>query len=87
MASRPAKRRKGSFQLVAFPGTPEGVVNMLSDGLGRAQDDDILAAVLVEVGREGVVRTTTYGAEDGFLHSMVAGLTYAIHDLTRLEDE
>lgn len=87
MASKPRKASKGRLQVVGHIGTPEGVVNVLSDALCRAQDDETLAIALVEVKRGGIVDVHTSGEDYGFRHSLVAGATYLLRDLSERDDD
>lgn len=86
-STKPRKRPRSGFKLVPYPGTPEGVVDVLSEALVRAQDDQTLAVVLVEVRRAGEIANVRYGEDDGFGHLMVAGLHYALHDMMSEDEE
>jgi hypothetical protein len=86
MASKPRKASKSRLKVVGHIGTHEEIVNLLTEALCRAQDDELLAISLVEVKREGVIEVHTVGETLGFSHSLVAGAAYLMRDLTR-EDE
>ncbi len=82
---RPRRLRRRKFKLIEQSFTPESVVNVLTDALTRAQDDEVLACVVVEIQREGVVAHNIGGDEVGHCHAMLAGLLYAQKAL--LEDD
>lgn len=87
MASKPRKASKQRLKVVGHIGTHEEIVNVLSDALVRAQDDETLALALVEVKRQGEIETHTVGDGFGFRHSLVAGASYLLRDLTSEEDD
>jgi sirohydrochlorin ferrochelatase len=79
MASRP--RRKPKLSVVKPIGTGEDVVDVLSYALTEAQDDELLAVVIVKVYRHAETDYAEAGAARGFRHLQVAGCTYALNDL------
>jgi hypothetical protein len=87
MASKPRRASRNRLKVVGHIGTHEEIVNLLSEALVRAQDDETLAIALVEIKREGEVETHTVGDSFGFRHSLVAGASYLLRDLTSEEDD
>ncbi|MDF2809518.1 MAG: hypothetical protein K0S56_549 [Microvirga sp.] len=73
--------RKPRLKLVKAFGTPASVVELLTDALVRAQDDETLAIALIEVVREGDILRTTAGDDLGFRHQLYAGCGYVQRDL------
>lgn len=85
MASRKASRPK--LTVVGYIGTSEGVVDLLSQALHRAEEDETLAVALVEIRREGVISTSYIGDGFGHRHSLYAGCGYLMRDIGAEDEE
>ncbi|MEV5407205.1 hypothetical protein AB0L20_32350, partial [Streptomyces albidoflavus] len=68
-------------------GTPDSVVDVLTDCLVRAQDDEILAIAVVEVLRGGDIIRHIVGDDIGFRHQLYAGCGYMQRDLENEGEE
>lgn len=83
MASRKASRLK----VVGYIGTSEGVVDLLSAALDRAEEDETLAVAIVEIRREGVISTSYIGDSFGHRHALFAGCGYLMRDIGAEDEE
>lgn len=87
MASKPRRASKSGLKVVGHIGTHQEVVEVLSQALGRAEEDETLAVALVEVRRGGLIEVHHVGQTLGFQHSLVAGAAYLMRDLCAEDEE
>lgn len=85
-----AKTRKASrpkLKVVGYIGSPEGIADLLSEALHRAEEDETLAVALVEIRREGVIATSYIGDGFGHRHALFAGCGYLMRDIGAEDEE